>query len=57
MMSHQTIDDIEMLEDRTRSTLERTIAARHLAGDNRQDTVDALLRIARDEGEAHVAGR
>lgn len=59
-MSRQIIDDIGVLLDRERPTIERAIAARHLAGESAPDIVDTLVRIAQDDGEeewvSHAAG-
>jgi hypothetical protein len=59
-MSQQLIDEVGTLMDRRRSTLERAIAARHLADGDAPDIVETLVRIAQDEGEeewvSHAAG-
>ena len=59
-MSQQMIAEVGTLMDRQRPTLERAIAARHLAAGDAPDVVATLLRVVQDEGEeewvSHAAG-
>ena len=59
-MSQQMIENVGTLLNRQRSTLERAIAARHLADGDAADVIETLLQIAQDEGEdewvSHAAG-